>query len=182
MPIDPNEHKDNPMDFDPLDPVRAEVEALREALETLEARVEEIETDHKSTEEREREQARRLLVAAGFTEAQAGALEAMYAALQRRDDGPLGIGRLTAVRHRPTFDPGEAERAWKAARGVLFEEPTMTRCPPPRGVFQHPDPLETIGPYIMAALPHVLPYVIRLLRPEAPRPWWQQQLRKLVGV
>jgi len=175
---DPVPETKSPFDGDPVEELRREIERLKERMEAA---------DYERLSEEERTAKRRLerLCRQGFTPEQAqGILLALV------EEGTYqSINRLTARRKRHEGRGHVAE----AAEGMPdFDEAGMLYGAPmpsmrgihsvkPRTVW---DELTDALPAVAAGLPAALAFVLPLLRrkeEEPPRPWWQTQIRRVLG-
>jgi hypothetical protein len=172
-----------------------------EQFERLQARVERLETEHMSVNERDEKNLCELLQGYGFTKRQ---VEGMLLVLRASPLGvqsysldnalrPHDIGRVRARVQRPAcvFDGDDsytdaAGIAYGAPFGSLHATPSRRRVVgPPQGL---PDKLEQIfheiGPYFAAVLPHVIKAVIDRLDASSrpPLSWWQRKAHRLLGL
>lgn len=164
------ETRDNDSSDEVVDGRTLDVQALRRRLKDLDGRVYGVEFDRLPPGERMRRDAQRDLQKCGFTEQQAAGILFAVTSVLSAEAAEQSHERMNSRRWQDDED-----------------EPDVHDSPPqpqPQGAWQHPtfsELIPLIAPLLQDLLPTLLPH-LRPKEPAPPRPWWQQQLRKLVGV
>lgn len=169
------------MDINDVDDVDDNAEKMRRRLEDLGDRVDGVEFEHMPPGDRMRSHALRGLQNCGFTEGQAQGILSAISDMLSAEAAEQLHERLQSRRWRNDEDEGcedEARAPFKTAQAAA-----QTNQAQPQGVWQHPGLADLLPmlPSFLSALPDLLQLLLRK-REEPPRPWWQRQLRKLVGV